>query len=102
MFIKAIRNSNACTAAASAGRMVVDTMGLWLRCSHKNTTFPITRPRRVKDAFRVADTYIVCLDCGYEMPYSWNEMKAYKERRKSRSHQASHAEEAVAAYAAAD
>jgi hypothetical protein len=97
MFIKAIRNNSACVAAASAGRMVVDTMGLWLRCSHKNTTFPITRPRRVKDAFRIADTYIVCLDCGYEMPYSWNEMRVYKERRrKTRAHQTRKAEEAIA------
>ncbi|HWP85435.1 MAG TPA: hypothetical protein VNN17_09610, partial [Terriglobia bacterium] len=64
-------------------RIVLSTMKIWFRCGHKKTTFPITRPRKVKDAFRVADTYIVCLDCGYEMPYSWNEMRVYKERRKA-------------------
>jgi hypothetical protein len=59
-------------------------MGIWFGCSHKNSTFPITRPRKVREARRRADTYIVCLDCGYEMPYSWNEMRAYKERRRGR------------------
>jgi hypothetical protein len=74
----------------------MNTMGLLFRCSHKNTTFPITRPRKVKDAGRQADTYIVCLDCGYEMPYSWNEMKVYKERRKAVERPVEQPEEAVA------
>jgi len=72
------------------------TMGLWFRCSHKNTTFPITRQRRVKDAGRMADTYIVCLECGFEMPYSWNEMRVYKERRKARVRPVQLPKEAVA------
>ena len=71
-------------------------MGLWFRCSHKNTTFPITRPRQVREPGRKADTYIVCLDCGFEMPYSWHEMRVYKERRKARVRPAQQPEEAVA------
>ena len=71
-------------------------MGLWFGCAHKNTTFPITRPRKVKEAGRVADTYIVCLDCGHEMPYSWNEMRVVKERRKVQINQQEQPEEAVA------
>ena len=74
----------------------MNAMGLWFRCSHKNTTFPITRPRKVKEPGRRADTYIVCLDCGFEMPYSWNEMRAYKERRKARVRQVQQPEKAVA------
>jgi len=31
----------------------------------------------------LSDTYIVCLDCGREMPYSWNEMRVLKERRRA-------------------
>ena len=32
---------------------------------------------------RLSDTYIACLDCGQEMPYSWGEMRVVKDRRKS-------------------
>lgn len=35
-------------------------------CSHKRTTFPRTRAGR---------TYIVCLTCGKECEYSWQEMR---------------------------
>ena len=71
-------------------------MGLWFRCAHKNTTFPITRPRKVREAGRLADTYIVCLDCGHEMPYSWNEMRVVRERRKAQVNHQEQPEEAVA------
>lgn len=72
-------------------------MGLWFGCSHKKTTFPITRPRRVQQGSRRADTYIVCLDCGYEMPYSWGEMRVIKkDRRKASSSPPQEQEQAVA------
>lgn len=35
-------------------------------CSHPRTTWPQTTKRR---------TYIVCLDCGQEFEYNWNEMR---------------------------
>ena len=57
-------------------------MSFWFGCSHKNTGFPITRPPKQRQVGRLADTYIVCLDCGHEMPYSWNEMRVIKERRR--------------------
>ena len=56
-------------------------MGIWVGCSHKNRTFPFTKLLKVPQARRVASTYVVCLDCGREMPYSWPEMKVMKERR---------------------
>ena len=71
-------------------------MAMWFGCSHKNTTFPITRPRKVKEPGRSKDTYIVCLDCGQETPYSWSEMRVLKERRKARVHHQEQPEEAVA------
>lgn len=47
-------------------------------CCHKNFSFPITTkkgsaPR--SQAARVTGTYVVCLDCGKEFPYDWNQMK---------------------------
>ena len=55
-------------------------MRIWFGCSHKNTTFPITLPdraRKVKPALdsHAHHTYIACLDCGQELPYSWEMMK---------------------------
>ena len=38
-------------------------------CAHQRTTFPQT-PGRNKTA-----TYVVCLDCGKEFAYNWNEMR---------------------------
>jgi translation initiation factor 2 beta subunit (eIF-2beta)/eIF-5 len=48
-------------------------------CPHSHCTLPITVPRsRKPDAKDVAErrnTYIVCLDCGKEFPYDWEQMK---------------------------
>jgi hypothetical protein len=57
-------------------------MRLWFGCYHRNLGFPITRPSKQRQLGRLADTYVVCLDCGHEMPYSWNEMRVIKERRR--------------------
>lgn len=46
-------------------------------CSHQRYSFPITvrGTRRRTEAASVTGTYVVCLDCGKEFPYDWNEMK---------------------------
>lgn len=46
-------------------------------CSHKRCSFPITvrGKLRRRPAASVTGTYIVCLDCGQEFPYDWNQMK---------------------------
>ncbi len=45
-------------------------------CTHRNMTFPISlragKPPRTVGHF---ETYVVCLDCGREFPYSWDEMR---------------------------
>jgi len=64
-------------------------MRLWFGCSHQRTTFPISRAPKVRQLGRLSDTYIVCLDCGYEMPYSWSQMRVFKERRKSAAEEGS-------------
>jgi hypothetical protein len=46
-------------------------------CSHKRCSFPITvrgKQRRIPAA-SLTGTYVVCLDCGQEFAYDWNEMK---------------------------
>lgn len=45
-------------------------------CWHHRYSFPITikRGKRSQAAFATG-TYVVCLDCGREMPYDWKQMK---------------------------
>jgi hypothetical protein len=47
-------------------------------CSHHHCTFPITakRPGSLSsDGKPITTTYVVCLDCGKEIPYDWPQMK---------------------------
>lgn len=45
-------------------------------CTHNRYSFPITvkKGARSRAAFPTG-TYVVCLDCGKEMPYDWKKMK---------------------------
>ena len=46
-------------------------------CSHQRKTFPLT-PARKSMAFPTPSatrTYVVCLDCGKEFAYNWQEMR---------------------------
>jgi len=51
-------------------------------CSHKNFSFPITKRRgqRGTAASSITGTYVVCLDCGTEFPYDWQQMKVLEGR----------------------
>jgi hypothetical protein len=46
-------------------------------CAHRRTTFPLT-PARRNAAYPAQSakngTYVVCLDCGKEFAYNWDEM----------------------------
>lgn len=44
-------------------------------CHHRNLSFPIKPRRRLSRAQNVTGTYVVCLDCGRELPYDWDEMR---------------------------
>ncbi len=46
-------------------------------CSHKRYSFPITaKPgQRRSEAASITGTYVVCLDCGQEFAYDWQEMR---------------------------
>ncbi len=49
-------------------------------CSHRRTSFPLTPGR--KNAAPAGPnsprTYVVCLDCGKEFAYDWDEMRLGK------------------------
>jgi hypothetical protein len=45
-------------------------------CWHSHYSFPITVKRgRRSAAALVTGTYVVCLDCGKELPYDWQQMR---------------------------
>jgi hypothetical protein len=56
--------------------MLTRLLHFFFGCGHHNRSFPITirfdgrsqRPKRV-------GTYVVCLDCGSELPYDWARMR---------------------------
>ena len=49
-------------------------------CSHRRVTFPLTPGRKATSFSSAAVTprhgmYVVCLDCGKEFAYNWEEMR---------------------------
>jgi len=45
-------------------------------CLHRNYSFPITaKGKRRTGAAAATGTYVVCLDCGKEFAYDWQQMK---------------------------
>jgi hypothetical protein len=47
-------------------------------CSHQRTTFPLTPGRTNAYSISAATskgTYVVCLDCGKEFAYNWDQMR---------------------------
>jgi hypothetical protein len=56
--------------------MIPRLVDAFFGCWHSHYSFPITvRPNLRRGASNVTGTYVVCLDCGKEMPYDWKEMK---------------------------
>jgi hypothetical protein len=59
--------------------MLTDVFDILFGCWHSRYSFPITeRKKGTKPrtpAASVTGTYVVCLDCGKEFPYDWNQMK---------------------------
>lgn len=58
-------------------KMIASLVDLFFGCWHKNYSFPITakKGQRRSGAAAPTGTYVVCLDCGKEFPYDWQEMK---------------------------
>ncbi|MBZ5511162.1 MAG: hypothetical protein LAN70_08315 [Acidobacteriia bacterium] len=65
--------------------IIRDIIDVLFGCSHKHYSFPITaRPgQRRSPAAAVTGTYVVCLDCGQEFAYDWQEMKFVTARAKA-------------------
>ena len=58
----------------------MDFLNVLFGCTHKKLSFPITvrGARRRSQAASVTGTYVVCLECGQEFPYDWNQMKVVR------------------------
>lgn len=51
---------------------------LLFRCNHRRTTFPMTPVRKKSTGGQdeaPAETYVVCLDCGKQFLYDWENMR---------------------------
>jgi hypothetical protein len=57
--------------------MVVRLIDALFGCWHSHYSFPITirQGLRRNPAAMPTGTYVVCLDCGKELPYDWQEMR---------------------------
>ena len=44
-------------------------------CTHRRTTFPLTPAKKIGKGNTRNNTYVVCLDCGREFDYNWQEMR---------------------------
>jgi hypothetical protein len=61
--------------------MIAKLVDAFFGCWHSRYSFPITiRPgsrnkSRPSTAAALTGMYVVCLDCGKELPYDWQQMK---------------------------
>lgn len=57
--------------------MTANLLDILFGCWHKSLSFPISsKPGAHRpSAASLTGTYVVCLDCGREFPYDWQEMK---------------------------
>jgi len=61
--------------------MIAKLVDAFFGCWHSHYSFPITirasarKTSRPSTAASLTGMYVVCLDCGKEMPYDWQEMK---------------------------
>jgi len=55
-------------------------------CSHERYSFPRTvhAGARRNAAASLTGTYVVCLDCGRELPYDWESMKVINSSSEAR------------------
>jgi hypothetical protein len=61
-----------------SGTTMIDSLvKAFVSCSHRKLSFPITvkHDARLPGCRFGSRTYVTCLDCGTELPYSWDEMR---------------------------
>ena len=70
--------SESCSRLVKAIFAMIDSLlNTLLFCAHRRTTFPMTsRPRNASSTVAIGKrTYVICLDCGKEFSYNWEEMR---------------------------
>ncbi len=57
--------------------MMAKLFDAFFGCWHSHYSFPITMRKNSQrsTAASLTGTYVVCLDCGKELPYNWDKMK---------------------------
>lgn len=57
--------------------MLANVMDVLFGCWHKRMSFPLSSrsTKCISPAAQTTGTYVVCLDCGKEFPYDWQQMK---------------------------
>jgi hypothetical protein len=67
--------------------MIAKLWDTFFGCWHNHYSFPITvRSRSRSAAAALTGTYVVCLDCGKELPYDWNQMRILDSAAERRNH----------------
>ena len=71
--------------------MMSKLVSAFFGCLHSNYSFPVTLrgAARRSQAAALTGTYVVCLDCGKEFPYDWQEMKVIESSAERREYVAS-------------
>jgi hypothetical protein len=66
-------------------------------CRHARYSFPVTirGAKRRPQAASLTGTYVVCLDCGKEFAYDWQQMKVITSPRRHREQVAQLAKDAI-------
>jgi len=62
-------------------RALIDSLFNPFRCKHARTTFPMSPVRKKSADGRneaAAEMYVVCLDCGKQFSYDWENMRIVK------------------------
>jgi len=67
--------------------MIAKLLDAVFGCWHQHYSFPITvrSGSRRSPAASLTGTYVVCLDCGRELPYDWKAMKIVSDSSEARS-----------------
>lgn len=77
--------------------MIAKLVDALFGCRHSRYSFPVTirRAKRRPQAAALTGTYVVCLDCGKEFAYDWQEMKVITSPERHREHLAELAKHAA-------
>jgi hypothetical protein len=71
--------------------MLDKLLDVFFGCRHSRYSFPVTLrgAARRPQAGALTGTYVVCLDCGHEFPYDWQQMKIINSPAERREYVAS-------------